>query len=160
LTEDARAGLPLLGKWAAMELRPGDRAEFFERVGLAFADARGRLKPEAVVDRPEVKAALEDMADRAHESKRLAREEIRKEVVAELTARGVTTEYTITLACYDREDRDLLLVLYLLFESGDAGLHRAASPEFYRGVAALFGVDAARLSRGEVVKLVTPEGVA
>jgi hypothetical protein len=159
LTEDARERLPLLGKWAPMELNPCDRGEFFERVGLAFAEARGEMKPEDVVAQPGIREALEDMANHAHGSKRLAADEIRKEVAAELAARGVKDEYAITLAAYDREDAVLLLDLYLRFERGeDSDLHQAAPPEFYRGAAALFGVDAARLSRGEVVKLVTPEG--
>lgn len=151
LTPEARERLPLLGRWAVKELTPGERAGFFEAVGAAFAEARGELDVEDVVARPAIRAALEGMADTAHKAKQLACEEIRTEVMAELAAKGVSSEYAITLATYDREDHDLPLVLYLQFEAGRADVHIAATPEFYRGVAALYGVDAARLSRGEVV---------
>jgi hypothetical protein len=144
LPEEARKRLPLLGRWAAKELRSGDLVTFFESVGAAFADARGELSVEAVVAQPDIRKALADMAKRTHEAKGRACEEIRREVISEL---GACDEYLVTLAAYDREQTDLPTALYLLFEAGDVGLHRNAPPAFYRGAAALFGVDAARLSR-------------
>ena len=158
LTPEARERLPLLGRWAVKELSAAKRDEFFENVGAAFAEARGDLDVEAVTAQLNIREALAVIADAAPEAESRLRENIRAEVKTEFAAKGVTDEYAVTLAAYDREDALLPLDLYLAFEAGDAELHRVAPPVFYHAVAALFGVDAARLSRGEIVAVFSGSG--
>lgn len=154
LLDAARAKLPLLGKWVDKEMTPTERDGFFQQVGEAFSEARAEMLIGDFVCQPDIWDALMVMADRAHEAKTKARGQIRCEVVSEFSATGVeASEYAITIATYEREDTDLPKFLYRQFEDGDAGLHLVAPPAFYRGAAALFGVDAAQLSRGKVLRL-------
>jgi hypothetical protein len=162
LTPEACQRLPLLGWWAEKELDSAEREGFFERVGEAFAEARdgSGLDVETVTVEPDIRAALTVMANAAPDAKSEFLADMRRDVRAELQAKGIDDEYVVTLRVHDREDAMLPVYVLLAFEAGDFRLHLTGTPEFYRGLAALYRVDAARLSRGEVIGLLSPRGEA
>jgi hypothetical protein len=154
LTAEELEHLPLLGRRADHDIQTawfeGDRggfatveeaeAAFFDRVGDAFGDARGNLSLSDVACVPDIGAALRTMGDHVP----TIREGAIRDLDAELgsAALRLSPEELAPLIAEN---------IYYGFEQGDVPLHLVATPEFYRGCAALFGVCAAALSRGRVV---------
>jgi hypothetical protein len=169
LSEEERARLPLIGRWADYSIEIGwyergerggfadsdeKRADFFDSVGSAFMEARHGRPGADVVMVPEIRAALRVMANRAAGAKADARDGLHEMVEAEVRAQGVTDRFSIAEAVRERETAGGLGEhLLAMFELGNVALHLAAPVEFYRACAALYGVCPARLSRGEVEAL-------
>lgn len=161
LTRDARDSLPLLGRWADLEIQrawferhehngfeswEAKRAAFFRRVGAAFAEARDDLSLMDVVRDPTIAAALKAIGDRAHEVRR----DLLHMVQDELTNEARERELPVWDYVMAHQETRLLVNLLGEFERGDVRLHLAASPELYRGCAALYRTCGALLSRGVV----------
>jgi len=140
---DERRRLPLLGKWAAYEIRAKDARDadievqtWFAKVGEAFAQARGDLNVGEIVGDPEIADALVQLAAKAPAARALAMDHAGRD------------GYELGSS----DNRPVLANLYLMFEDGYPALHLAAKAEFYRLCAKRFGVHPTALSRGKVAK--------
>lgn len=162
LTREARERLPLLGKWADIDIQlawferndrdgfetwEAKRANFFSRVGSAFERARGNFSLFEAARDPDIVAALVMVGGAALEAYREILCATEDELVVEARDQGVP------VWPYVEAHRSEYLLANLLgyFERGDPRLHLVAPPELYRECARLYEVDASRLSRGEVV---------
>jgi hypothetical protein len=165
LLDEEREVLPMLGKWASVQIKRdwfgnderGDfaswdakRDDFFNSVGSAFVDASDEWNSAELVQVSGVRDALQVMAKNAPGAKDEAREAFWRRLEREERERGVTDVYALAQAARDGGE-GWLEHLYAMFLVGDARAHLAAPVEFYRACAEVFAVCPARLSRGEVV---------
>jgi len=156
-----RAQLPLPGWVAAREIERdwvdgGDfdswearREEFFDSVGTAFMAARGDLDIADVVGVAEVAAALGVMGQACPAARIKALEATRDDVMEDARTRGVTGAFEIARLVREWKAVEIGKQLYASFEMGNVALHLAAPVDLYRACGALFGVEPARLSRGD-----------
>jgi hypothetical protein len=153
LGEEERSDLPLPGYWASAELDRlntdndefiRQRADFFEKVGCAFSEARHAvgLEIDNVADDPAVRDALHKLAS--------AGRGLRAEALAEANAMAKgANRYGMGVAVFKTQS-NLDVALYAMFEFGNLLAHIFADASFYRACGTLFRVCPAKLSRGIV----------
>lgn len=162
LTEEARERLPLLGKWADVDMQlawferneqdgfdswEAKRADFFRRVGAAFEQARGEVSLFEVVRDPDIAAALGMLGETAFEAQREILHATQDQLEDEAREQGVPVWPRVEA----HQSEYLLANLLGEFERGDVRLHLVAPPGIYRACARRYRVCPARLSRGLVV---------
>jgi hypothetical protein len=154
--------LPRIGRWASLDIKrnwdpdtaPFDhwfdqREDWFQRVGAAFAVARGDMSMAQVAYLPDIWNLLDQMAPVGSVARNNALDDLRTMIRAE----GVPEGSALEIAVAQRREAELPVLLYDAFEAGSTNFHLKAPAEFYQVCAEVFGVCPAKLSRGVVERV-------
>lgn len=131
----------------------------FENVGLAFAKAREMFDKshKDVVSDKKVRDALLEIMWRSPNIAQLVSNEIRTDAELQAFAAGRSDDYLYVERLIEKdEEQQRLVTLLVLFEFGDAKVHRVLHASLYIALAAYFGLCPASFSRGLVIRRPIP----
>lgn len=132
-----------------------DVSDHFDRVGLAFREARMRFgmdEYDAVKD-PTVRDAFKSMKKRVSSISRIVNDEIRLSAQNDAAALGQAKDEQLVERLRDLEAEKYPAHMLALFEAGNSMMHKNAPSALYHAYAAQFGLCPVMLSHGVVMKV-------